>query len=399
MHDRLYRKTRDGQAYGSWFGWYYDPRGKRVPFNTRCRDRRAADAALRQRERQAHAAPGVSQDAPAYEVGAALAYFIEHGASDCAPETLAMYATKSGHLLRVLGEIDTNALKRDDVQDYINQRLNEGAAGSTLSKELVTLRQALTLAHERKLMLQHPAAIIPKFRFRYVPRDRYLSVAEFAAVFHALPVQRRLWMLLAVYGGPRLSEIERLRWEHVDLHTGWMILPGTKTAKAKRHVPLAAPLAEALNAIPEEDRIGPVVEPWANVRRDLATICDDLEIEHVSPNDLRRTFASWLKQAGEDSMVVAKLLGHTSSRMVELVYGHLNDGALARAVVHLPPVPDAPPPPDPDLRSTCVANEGVPPVHEGRRASRKGLDTAEIRVPRDGVEPPTRGFSVPCSTT
>ena len=45
-----------------------------------------------------------------------------------------------------------------------------------------------------------------------------------------------------------------------------------------------------------------------------------LRIERVSPNDLRRTFASWLKQASVDSFVVAQLLGHSSSRMVEMVY-------------------------------------------------------------------------------
>jgi integrase len=46
-------------------------------------------------------------------------------------------------------------------------------------------------------------------------------------------------------------------------------------------------------------------------------------------------FASWLKQAGVDSMVVAKLLGHTTSRMVELVYGHLNDATTQAAFAKL----------------------------------------------------------------
>jgi hypothetical protein len=64
-------------------------------------------------------------------------------------------------------------------------------------------------------------------------------------------------------------------------------------------------------------------------------------MRHVSPNDLRRTYASWLKQRGVDSMVVAKLLGHTSSRMVELVYGHLNDATHQAAVQVLPTVKHA----------------------------------------------------------
>lgn len=35
-------------------------------------------------------------------------------------------------------------------------------------------------------------------------------------------------------------------------------------------------------------------------------------MRNVSPNDLRRTFASWLKQAGVYSTVVAKSLGDTT---------------------------------------------------------------------------------------
>ena len=65
--------------------------------------------------------------------------------------------------------------------------------------------------------------------------------------------------------------------------------------------------------------------------------CRRAGIEPVSPNDLRRAYASWLKQRGVDSAAVAKLLGHASTRMVDLVYGHLSDDTLASAVAVLPP--------------------------------------------------------------
>src|SRR5215813_6254842 len=85
---------------------------------------------------------------------------------------------------------------------------------------------------------------------------------------------------------------------------------------------------------------GAVVGRWHNVRRDLTIACQRAGIRPVSPNDLRRTFASWLKQRGVDSMVVPRLLGHTTSRMVELVYGHLNDSTLIDAVSALPAAPE-----------------------------------------------------------
>jgi integrase len=144
--------------------------------------------------------------------------------------------------------------------------------------------------------------------------------------------------VLAVYTGGRDSEIDNLVWEeHIFLAEGWVLLPGTKTWKARRTIPLAKPLRAYLESLPGE-HCGLVAEPWPNLRRDLALACERAGIARVSPNDLRRTFASWLKQAGVDSMIVAKLLGHTTSRMVELVYGHLNDASLTKAVKVLPKI-------------------------------------------------------------
>jgi len=227
---------------------------------------------------------------------------------------------------------------------------------------------------------------------RYVPRDRYLTEAEFALLDAALPERRRTWVHFAVYTGARASEVEAVRWDrHVNLDGRQIILPGTKTAKSHRKIALAEPLAEILSA--EARRDGPVVEPCPNVRRDLAAACKRAGISRVSPNDLRRTFASWLKQAGVDSMTVAKLLGHTSSRMVELVYGRLNDLTYQNAVAMLPSLPATPP-----AGSKWVANNGAPVRLDGQMRQPKLPKFSEVMVPRGGIEPPTRGFSVPCST-
>jgi len=201
-----------------------------------------------------------------------------------------------------------------------------------------------------------------------VPRDRWLTPVEVAALLDALPAHRQRWVLLAVYTGARKSEVEGIRWgEHVNLKARRILLPGTKTVRARRVVPVADPLAAELDR--ESSREGPVVEPWPNVRRDLVAACRRLRMSPATPNDLRRTFASWLKQRGVDSMAVARLLGHTSSRMVETVYGHLSDTVLAGAVALLPALPSAA-----EVRSTCVANSGEPTAD--RRSD-------EVTQPRD----------------
>jgi len=59
------------------------------------------------------------------------------------------------------------------------------------------------------------------------------------------------------------------------------------------------------------------------VRRDLRAACTKLKIPRCSPNDLRRTCATWLRAAGTPPHLIAPLMGHADSRMVERVYGRL----------------------------------------------------------------------------
>jgi integrase len=62
---------------------------------------------------------------------------------------------------------------------------------------------------------------------------------------------------------------------------------------------------------------------WTNVRRDLHRACEAVEIRHCSPNDLRWTCATWLRAAGASPELIAPVMGHADTRMVERVYGRL----------------------------------------------------------------------------
>ncbi len=354
-----------------------------------------------------------------------------------------MYTQKGGHLLRLLGGIDVGKLTLDLVQEYVQTRLDENAARETVRKELVTLRRALQLAHDRKVLRTDPRSLIPRLRVKYVPRDRYCTEAEFSELLLQFQFKRRLWLLVAVYTGGRASEVEALTWEEVELKRNQLLLPGTKTRKARRWVPIPDALRAALESVEVDQRRGPICESWNNVRRDLAEAVErindaraenarwskqkDVELmRRVSPNDLRRTYASWLKQRGVDSMVVAKLLGHTTSRMVELVYGHLNDAAMQAACAQLPSVGQTPLKPARGQEPAQVIALHEPAARRPRRRKKEGTPAAGSKwvaeparderqeqplpsggfepssifaVPSPGIEPGTRGFSVRCSTS
>ena len=71
---------------------------------------------------------------------------------------------------------------------------------------------------------------------------------------------------------------------------------------------------------------------WSNVRRDLHAACDRAKIPRCSPNELRRTFADWLVEAGVSLHTIAPMMGHKDTRMLKRVYGKQTPEQLAAAV-------------------------------------------------------------------
>jgi len=415
--DNLYRK----KAGGTFYGWLYDPgTGERVTVCTRTRDRKLAKSFLSKVERDAYAAHAAGRPAPhrgasGHTVEGALSYLLSNGLNDVAAETLKCYAIKAGHVLRLLGQEDLARLSVEKTQGYIETRKVEGAHTSTIYKELVVFRLALRQAHERRLLQNDPRALFPKFSAGYEPRDRYLTERECAALLMELGQARIPWVLVAVCTSGRLSEVERLRWEaNVDLVGGWLLLPGTKTTLSKRKVKMPKTLLDYLRENKRDS--GPVVERWINVRRDLEAACHRAGIRKVTPNDLRRTFASWLLQAGESNFVVARMMGHSSTKMVDTIYGQLGDASFEVAAGKFPEMTLPPtgsesvaerarsrrtrragrrPPVTTDATSMEPENVEAP----GTLQSRGPLVSDEMKVPGPGIEPGTRGFSVPCSTS
>lgn len=320
-----------------WFVEWTDASGCRHIAPTGCSDPAAAAAVGASiAQSQAHPShPPAHQTSGGHSLNEALDRFIDAGLLDNPAGTVQCYVQRSGHLCRLLGETDVNFLTLDLVQDYIRQRLSEGAARETVRKELTVLRQTLKLAGQRGLFYRDPSVVMPRFEVRSVPRVTWITPEQFELLLAEFAANRQLWLLLAVYAGARLSEVEGLHWADVDLAQRELRLRGSKTAGSFRIVLLHTRLEAALKAVTLRGD-GPVVETWGNVRRDLAAACKRVGVVRVTPNDLRRTFSSWLVQRGVSNFTVSRLLGHSTTKMVDRVYGHLSKQALREAIDKLP---------------------------------------------------------------
>jgi hypothetical protein len=139
------------------------------------------------------------------------------------------------------------------------------------------------------------------------------------------------WVAACVATSGRLSEVNRLRVEDYDPVDKVLHVRGTKTEGADRKIPILPefePLwAEALPHLPVS---------WPNVSKRLPERCRRAKIAPATPNDLRRTHATWLVRDGVSFDLVAKMLGHKSTAMVYRTYGRLEGKALGAAIFNVP---------------------------------------------------------------
>ena len=163
-------------------------------------------------------------------------------------------------------------------------------------------------------------------RFKEEKRERFLSAEEFRRLGKVLDeiledgsetrsavVAIRLLMLT----GCRLSEIQKLKWEHVDLDAGELRLPDSKTGG--RAVPLAPSAVRLLAGLSRDDD-----NPWVIAGRKPGSHLTDLqhpwrrireraELPDVRIHDLRHSFASRALALGEGLPMIGKLLGYSNT--------------------------------------------------------------------------------------
>lgn len=397
---KLYKR---GSTY---YADYFDREGRRCRESTRTGDPVVARARLRELELQT-TDRGANQTE---ELSDSLDYFTQVACAGKSAGTIRCYEQKAAHLSRLIGTTLIDKLTRETVERYIATRLEEGAHRHSVHKELVVLRQTLKSARLRD-RYHGSMEVIPEFESGYVPRTTYLTLDQFLqlvphlvrpAPANAKPktiekrerlVQRRaLYCLMIAYASPRRGEIEAMEWPHVDLDRGVIRVPKGKTVGRIVTIhPMLRPWLEAFGEI--ADWTGPIVEPWSNVGRDLPAACVRAGVPKCTPNDLRRTFASWLIQAGVSNRIVARLLGHSTTRMVDLVYGQIDDATLAAAIMRMPGC------------DAGVTNETTQQAHAGTsghgvfplsitNSVEESANSRSLVVPSPGIEPGTRGFSV-----
>jgi integrase len=363
----------------TWWAWGYDRNNERWRRSTNQTDERVAATVAAKIEQELALDANRPKD-QTFTLKQALQLTIDH-AEDIgrAEGTIEFLTSKARHLRRVMGSSKLCArLSLANTNAHVKARIAEGAHRHTVQKEIRVLLQALRYARKLgKYEGVDPSLLRPEgLENAYVPRERWLTPDQYQQLLWELHpgndgrrhVDRRGYIVVACGTGLRLGELERIEAHHCNFASKLLQVPGTKTRKSRRVIPMTPAVEEELAARCEQRPVGPLFPTWHTVQRDLDAACLRIErklnpgwevpdeapvnkrgvphkkgrlrppvrFDTVSPNDLRRTFASWLAQAGVPLFHAAELMGHEDTAMLQRVYAQLAPENARNAVAMLP---------------------------------------------------------------
>lgn len=193
------------------------------------------------------------------------------------------------------------------------------------------------------------------------PKDRWLTRQEVVRLIKMARARRRqdfktgemrthsfsrwhlpFFILMALYTAGRKEALLTLKWSQVDLEHGIIDLnkSGEKiTNKRRAIVPIPNRLMTFLriakNRASENCADEYVINYYGKavlrIDQSFRRVVADAGLKDVTPHTLRHTAATWMAQAGVPLWVIAKYLGHSSSRTTEKVYAHHNPSFLIEA--------------------------------------------------------------------
>ena len=250
--------------------------------------------------------------------------------------------TALSHLLPSFEKLTLAEISPKLISAYKVKRREEGAAPSTVNKELAVIRHAFNMAiKEWEWCRDNPVRRVSMEKVDN-NRVRYLTDEEFERVLRECPDWLRPIVMVARYTGMRRENIVTLRWDQVNLFRKVVVLDRTKNGD-RLGIPLCERVLEVFKTQNRVRRLGsPYVFPVADGSHILGDAvgmafnrtCRRIGILDFRFHDLRHTFASMLVQRGVDLYRVQRLLGHRDARMTQR-YAHLSPENLREAVAVL----------------------------------------------------------------
>jgi integrase len=262
------------------------------------------------------------------------------------PKTVEFYKQQLARLLdfEPLSKSRLDRIDESLIESYVKRR-SETVAAATVNRSLATLRRALRLAQEWRVIDR-----VPRIRLLAGERNREFTLSHAQEPGYLAAALQPLGdiSLLILDTGLRVGEAIALDWPNVhtepvgDAKFGYVRICEGKSATSRRNVPLTVRAramllsrksqASSFRVFTGPDGAPLLVSSLDHQHKRLRAALK-LSREFVL-HSLRHTYGTRLGEAGADAFTIMRLMGH-SSVTVSQRYVHPTPEALERAVERL----------------------------------------------------------------
>ena len=227
----------------------------------------------------------------------------------------------AGHLKRHFEGLRVPEINTPNIEAYIENRLDEGAANATINRELSALKRMLNIGAQQTPPKVDRVPYIPMLKENNT-RKGFFEHETFLALSDALPDYLKGFTSFAYKVGWRVSEITGLTWAQVDRTQGIVRLePGDTKNDAGRTVYLDEELREVFLEQWEVRKKSKKLMPYVFPNKDgndkikdfrgaWKTACKDASIGKKLFHDLRRTAVRNMVRSGIQERVAMMISGH-----------------------------------------------------------------------------------------
>ncbi|MBI5249919.1 MAG: tyrosine-type recombinase/integrase [Desulfomonile tiedjei] len=231
-----------------------------------------------------------------------------------------------------------------EIREYQIDRLNEGAAPSTINKEKAALSKLFQVLIELRYVDLNPARLVKNLSEMESARQAYISFADFQRILDCLPAWFPPIAQTAYYTGMRRGEVVGLTHDKVNLRKG-MIYLGPEDVKERnwKRVPIHEDLVPVLDEVMKVRALGTdrifLHNGEAVNHRDELRWCWDRKVIKLDLNpfphfhDLRHTWKTNARRSGMDPEIREAIMGHWyRGKTINERYGRIGDQELIDAI-------------------------------------------------------------------
>lgn len=268
----------------------------------------------------------------ANSVAKVLDDFYESAKQTVAPRTASRYWDFLQEFIKHSGRVPVADLTAAHVTAWLETKKSWNS--TTKFNAVTAVQRALNWSVKNNGLKFNPIRGMEKPKQK--ARSATVQPEEFEAILKLVKDQRFRDLLILTYDcGARPFEIKRLEARHIEMDKHRAVLP---TGEAKKNIPRAIyfPTPRSVAMIKRLMKIhptGPLLlnrdgAPWDghSVKCRFARLEKKIG-RRVRHYDLRRTFITDKIKAGVDSHVVAKIVGHQSTAMIDKHYSVIGEDA------------------------------------------------------------------------